>query len=80
MVHQTLDTVMVEISSAIKKFDVRAVHGTTSVSKLDYHNIANIDYELEYENGLSVIAIGGGKLSRGITLEGLICKLLFKDY
>ena len=71
---------MVEISSAIKKFDVRAVHGTTSVSKLDYHNIANIDYELEYENGLSVIAIGGGKLSRGITLEGLICKLLFKDY
>jgi hypothetical protein len=60
-----------EIRPAIKKFDVRAVHGTTSVSKLDYHNIANIDYELHKENGLSVIAIGGGKLSRGITLEGL---------
>lgn len=59
-----------EIRPAIKKFDVRAVHGTTSVSKLDYHNISNIDYD-RHENGLSVIAIGGGKLSRGITLEGL---------
>ncbi|MFL0353162.1 Z1 domain-containing protein [Xanthomarina sp. GH4-25] len=59
-----------EIRTAIKKFDVRAVHGTTSLSKIDYHNISNIDYE-RHENGLSVIAIGGGKLSRGITLEGL---------
>lgn len=59
-----------EIRTAIKKFDVRAVHGTTSLSKIDYHNISNIDYD-RHENGLSVIAIGGGKLSRGITLEGL---------
>lgn len=59
-----------EIRTTIKKFDVRAVHGTTSLSKLDYHNISNIDYD-RHENGLSVIAIGGGKLSRGITLEGL---------
>ena len=59
-----------EIRAAIKKIDVRSVHGTTSVSKLDYHNISNIDYD-RHENGLSVIAIGGGKLSRGITLEGL---------
>jgi hypothetical protein len=64
------EDVLREVRPAIKKFDVRAVHGTTSVSKLDYHNIANIDYD-RYENGLSVIAIGGGKLSRGITLEGL---------
>lgn len=69
--HHSWVEVAKEIKPAIKKFDVRAVHGTTSVSKLDYHNIANIDYELEKENGLSVIAIGGGKLSRGITLEGL---------
>lgn len=69
--HHSWVEVAKEIRPAIKKFDVRAVHGTTSVSKLDYHNIANIDYELEKENGLSVIAIGGGKLSRGITLEGL---------
>ena len=66
----TWEEVKKEIRTAIKKFDVRAVHGTTSVSKLDYHNISNIDYD-RYENGLTVIAIGGGKLSRGITLEGL---------
>ena len=52
-----------EIRNAVKKIDVRAVHGVTSVSKLDYHNISNIDYN-KYENGLSVIAVGGGKLSR----------------
>ncbi|OBQ57042.1 Z1 domain-containing protein [Tamlana sp. s12] len=66
----TWEEVEQEIRAAIKKFDVRAVHGTTSLSKIDYHNIANIDYD-RHENGLSVIAIGGGKLSRGITLEGL---------
>lgn len=66
----TWEEVKQEIRAAIKKFDVRAVHGTTSLSKIDYHNIANIDYD-RHENGLSVIAIGGGKLSRGITLEGL---------
>ncbi|WP_336126838.1 Z1 domain-containing protein [Mesoflavibacter sp. CH_XMU1422-2] len=66
----TWEEVRKEIRTAIKKFDVRAVHGTASLSKLDYHNISNIDYD-RHENGLSVIAIGGGKLSRGITLEGL---------
>jgi hypothetical protein len=30
-----------------------------------------IDYEGSAENGLSIIAIGGDKLSRGLTLEGL---------
>ncbi|MGY8921899.1 MAG: Z1 domain-containing protein, partial [Flavobacteriales bacterium] len=69
VIHQWED-VKKEIRAAITKFDVRSVHGTTSVSKLDYHNISNIDYD-RHENGLSVIAIGGGKLSRGITLEGL---------
>jgi hypothetical protein len=37
---------------------------------LEYHNIEEIDYN-RYENGLSVIAVGGSRLSRGITLEGL---------
>lgn len=32
---------------------------------------AGIDYEQAAETGLSVIAIGGDKLSRGLTLEGL---------
>lgn len=32
---------------------------------------ANLDYDRYKESGLSVIAIGGDKLSRGLTLEGL---------
>ena len=32
---------------------------------------AGLDYEAYRESGLSVIAIGGDKLSRGLTLEGL---------
>jgi len=59
-----------ELKSAVLKIDVRAVHGTRSTTNLEYHNIEEIDYN-RYENGLSVIAVGGSRLSRGITLEGL---------
>lgn len=52
------------------KIDVRSVHGTRSTTNLEYHNIEEIDYN-RHENGLSVIAVGGSRLSRGITLEGL---------
>ena len=31
-----------------------------------------LDYEKHRSNGLNVIAVGGDKLSRGLTLEGLI--------
>lgn len=31
-----------------------------------------LDYELHSESGLNVVAIGGDKLSRGLTLEGLL--------
>ncbi|MEL4454854.1 Z1 domain-containing protein [Lutimonas vermicola] len=55
---------------AVMKIDVRAVHGTKSTRSLEYHNIEDIKYD-NYENGLSVIAVGGNRLSRGITLEGL---------
>ncbi|MEX0595877.1 MAG: Z1 domain-containing protein, partial [Candidatus Paceibacterota bacterium] len=48
----------------------RAVHGTRSTTNLEYHSIEEIDYS-RYENGLSVIAVGGSRLARGITLEGL---------
>ncbi len=43
------------------KIDVRRIHGQAR-DALDYKN---------YTKGLSVIAIGGDKLSRGLTLEGL---------
>lgn len=59
-----------ELKKAVSKIDVRAVHGTRSTTNLEYHNIDEIDYS-RYEDGLSVIAIGGGRLARGITLEGL---------
>jgi len=64
------DEVKKELKKAVSKIDVRSVHGTKSTTNLEYHNIEEIDYN-RYENGLSVIAVGGGRLSRGITLEGL---------
>ena len=57
------------LKKAVSKIDVRSVHGTRS-TYLKYHNIEEIDYN-RHENGLSVIAVGGSRLSRGITLEGL---------
>lgn len=59
-----------ELKKAVSKIDVRSVHGTRSITNLEYHNIEEIDYN-RHENGLSVIAVGGSRLSRGITLEGL---------
>ena len=62
--------VEVQLLEAIMKIEVRAVHGTKNTRNLEYHNIEEINYNL-YENGFSVIAVGGNKLARGITLEGL---------
>lgn len=59
-----------EIKKAASKIEVRSVHGTRSTTNLEYHNIEEIDYN-RYDNGFSVIAVGGSRLSRGITLEGL---------
>ncbi|MBP1644838.1 MAG: putative endonuclease [Bacteroidetes bacterium] len=66
----TWKDVKAELKKASSKIEVRAVHGTRSTTNLDYHNIEEIDFK-QYENGLSVIAVGGSRLSRGITLEGL---------
>jgi hypothetical protein len=64
------EKVLDEICKAASKIEVRSVHGTRSTTNLEYHNIEEIDYK-RYETGLSVIAVGGSRLSRGITLEGL---------
>ena len=64
------ENVKAELKKAASKIDVRAVHGTRSTTNLEYHNIDEIDY-FRYDEGLSVIAVGGGRLARGITLEGL---------
>lgn len=62
-----------EIYSAISKMEVRAVHGDKNVAGLSHHNISPLDYFSSEQQGrfLSVIAVGGDKLSRGLTLEGL---------
>lgn len=62
-----------EIYPAISKMEVRAVHGDKNVAGLTHHNISPLDYFFSEQQGkfLSVIAVGGDKLSRGLTLEGL---------
>jgi len=63
--------VFTELKNAASKIEVRSVHGTASAANLEYKNIREIDYEEFEEKGLSVIAVGGSRLARGITLEGL---------
>jgi Z1 domain. len=56
---------------AVAKVEVRAIHGDTKIERLEYKNIRPLDYYDNRQTGLSVIAVGGNKLSRGLTLEGL---------
>ncbi|MCO6488511.1 MAG: Z1 domain-containing protein [Phaeodactylibacter sp.] len=55
------EEVLTELNDAVSRIEVRAIHGG-SREALDYY---------DHKDGLSVIAIGGNKLSRGLTLEGL---------
>lgn len=67
----TWAAVKAELTTAISKIQVRAVHGQRKLQELEYKSIEELNYE-EYEgSGLSVIAVGGNKLARGLTLEGL---------
>lgn len=52
------------IYKAAVKIEVKAVNGKAADGGLDYDAYA--------KNGMSVIAVGGNKLSRGLTLEGLM--------
>jgi hypothetical protein len=65
------DEVKAELIPAVTKIEVRAVHGLKKTSSLEYHNIEEINYDSYKKQGLTVIAVGGNKLARGITLEGL---------
>jgi len=55
------DGVLSELNNAVSKIEVKEVNGGSG-------DILNY---FEHAEGLSVIAIGGDKLSRGLTLEGL---------
>ncbi len=56
------------LNEAAEKIEVRAVHGPKK--GMPYENVQPLNYN-DYPEGLSVIAVGGNKLSRGLTLEGL---------
>ena len=47
---------------AVQKIEVKSINGSSGDSLTYYEN---------EKNGISVITIGGDKLSRGLTLEGL---------
>lgn len=68
-VHQWAD-VKEKLVDAVMKIQVRSVHGQKKVAGLEFPEIEDLNYD-KYEEGLSVIAVGGNKLARGLTLEGL---------
>ena len=53
--------VLQHLNDAASRIQVKSIHGGSGEA-LDY---------FEHKDGLSVIAVGGNKLSRGLTLEGL---------
>lgn len=57
----TWKEVLFHLNDAASRIEVKAIHGGSGEA-LDYY---------EHKNGLSVIVVGGNKLSRGMTLEGL---------
>lgn len=62
------DEILTYIPVTSEKIEVRAVHGKKKGD--NFRDIRPLDYR-DYPHGLSVIAVGGNKLSRGLTLEGL---------
>ncbi|HEX8125174.1 MAG TPA: Z1 domain-containing protein [Allosphingosinicella sp.] len=50
---------------------LRATVGSIGVREINGSSADILDYELNRESGLNVIAVGGDKLARGLTLEGL---------
>lgn len=57
----TWEDVLFHLNDAASRIEVKVIHGGSGEA-LDYY---------EHKNGLSVIVVGGNKLSRGMTLEGL---------
>jgi hypothetical protein len=56
------------LQTAVRKIVVHAVHATRRGVAMTPSDLLYDDYP---DSGLHVIAVGGGKLSRGLTLEGL---------
>lgn len=60
---EDFDKILKEIDFCAQKIEIRVINSDKSGSSLDYDSYDDV--------GLSVIAIGGNKLSRGLTLKGL---------
>ena len=58
----TWEQIEMNLLEAAKKIRILEINGTSADI---------LDYEKHRDNGISVIAVGGDKLSRGLTLEGL---------
>jgi hypothetical protein len=58
----TWDEVETALRATVESIRIREINGSSADV---------LDYEQNRENGLNVIAIGGDKLARGLTLEGL---------
>ena len=56
------EEILKELTDCISDIDIRMINGSAKDA---------LDYENSKDRGLKVIAIGGDKLSRGLTLEGL---------
>ncbi|SCB30709.1 Z1 domain-containing protein [Rhizobium multihospitium] len=60
-----------EVSWSALETSLRLTASSISVHEINGSSADVLDYELNRERGLNVIAVGGDKLARGLTLEGL---------
>ncbi|MFE3976504.1 MULTISPECIES: Z1 domain-containing protein [unclassified Peribacillus] len=58
--------------------EIKAVAGKVEVMEINGESEDALEYDKYKENGLYVIAIGGNKLSRGLTLEGLTISYYYR--
>lgn len=58
--------------------EIKVVAGKVEVMEINGESEDALEYDKYKENGLYVIAIGGNKLSRGLTLEGLTISYYYR--
>ncbi|WP_340015667.1 Z1 domain-containing protein [Paenibacillus sp. FSL K6-1318] len=58
---------------------IKVVAGKVEVMEINGESEDALEYDKYIENGLYVIAIGGNKLSRGLTLEGLTISYYYRS-
>ncbi|WP_430494255.1 Z1 domain-containing protein [Rossellomorea marisflavi] len=59
--------------------EVRSIIGKIEVLEINGESEDALEYEKYKDNGLNVIAIGGNKLSRGLTLDGLSVSYYYRN-